>query len=39
MKLYKYTTINDNLFDMLIKEYFYCSNAIHFDDVFDGKMI
>lgn len=38
MKLYKYTTINDNLFDMLIKEYFYCSNAIHFDDVFDGKM-
>lgn len=36
MKLYKYTTINDNLFDMLIKEYFYCSNAIHFDDVFYG---
>jgi hypothetical protein len=23
---------------MLIKEYFYCSDAIHFDDVFDGKI-
>lgn len=38
MKLYKYTKINDNLFDMLIKGYFYCSDVIHFDDVFDGKM-
>lgn len=38
MILYKYTKINDYFFDMLDNEYFYCSNANKFDDVFDGKM-
>lgn len=38
MKLYKYTTINKNLFDMLNNQYFYCSDIKKFDDLFDARM-